>query len=177
MNKMTLFLAAATLTMTSCGNSAQKEQDARIADSIAEQHRLDSIAQVEQESQFEAARQDSISEAMYADAITLTKGKQRISETNPPTEAFNISLPVTITNNTDTELLPEDYQITYCDRVEYSDGSGHEDTPKSATGPKLAPGESATITLSAKYVTDIAKVKTKMQLPLEEFKARRNNAK
>lgn len=174
--KKTVLILAGALALTACGNSGASQEEARIADSIAEQQRQDSIAQAEKATQENAAKQDSISEAMYANPLSIKQGKAKYRETNPPSESFNISLPIAITNFTDIELQPEDYQITYCNRVEYSDGSGHEDTPKSIRGPKLAPGETANITITAKYVNDIAKVKAKMQLPLEEFKTRRNPA-
>lgn len=172
MNKA-LIIFAAGLMLTACGNSAKKAEEARIADSIAEQRIADSIAQVEQERQLEQAREDSIAGAMYDNAISISKGKERISETWPPSESFNITVPVTVTNNTDVTLTPDDYTITYSERLEYSDGDGYEDTPKSMKGPELAPGGSASVTLYGQNITGIAKVKVKKNISAEEFKARR----
>lgn len=179
MKRIFYLIPAALLTLAACSNNQKTEtsaaDSAAIADSIAAAEKA--AEKAAEDARLDSIRQDSINQAqaeeMYASALTLTPGKKSIKP--GAGECVNISMPVTVTNNTDITLPPSDYIINYTVEVETSsDGT----TPprkekKSTSGATLAPGESASVTLTGQCCSDLSKPSVKLKLSKEEFAARR----
>lgn len=115
---------------------------------------------------------------LYENGLVLSQGKKSEKIVGDNTDP-DITLPVTITNNTGIDLNPEDYIISYKVSEMYADGSGLDSRVRSATqkGPKIANGESVTIKLFQSCVLDIKNPKAKLKIDKEKFAERLNEAK
>lgn len=175
MKRIIYLIPAALLTLAACSNN--KTADTSAADSAAIADSIAAAEKAAENARLDSIRQDSINQAqaeeMYASALTLTPGKKAIKQ--GPGECYNISMPVTVTNNTDITLEPSDYIVNYTEVYETSsDGTTPPAyTKKSATGSTIAPGASATVTLTGKCIHDLTKPSVKLKLSKEEFAARR----
>ena len=180
-----LMLAFPLFLATSCGGNKDGGDEvktpsgssdsvvAEVTDSVVTEDTTTATA-TEQNSE-EAASSIDIDKA-YKNALSLKKGK--ISEKEiPDQDDPDMTLPVTITNNSDITLNPSDYTINYSiERMEqvgdYLEGVTKKRTK---TGPKLAPGESATVKIFEKYCLGINNPKVKLKISKEEFAKRYNN--
>ncbi len=158
-----------------CGNKKSAEELA-----AEEAHRADSIAAAQAAEQ---ARLDSInraeSEKMYAEALTLVPGKKNVAYVGE-SEFATVTLPVTVTNNTDVAINGADYVIEYVRVYEGTNSEGDfVDRTKQCTaqGQDIAPGSSVTITLKEKESLDISQPKVTLNLSADDFAARRAEAK
>lgn len=170
MKKFFYVAAAAMVMASSCSNGAKEAEAKRVADSIAAKQQADSIAAVEA-ARAEQARQDSLDLLMFAHPLTATGGKLSTSWI-PNSEGFVGRGVITVTNNSDVEILPGDYSVTYSFVREGSDG-GTWTEGGSSKGVAIAPNGTAKIPVSYNDAIKVKNVKVKMKVSPEELKARR----
>lgn len=177
--KKLLFFAMSLILMAGCsGNGASEkanEDSIRIADSIAkveaaqaaaEQARLDSIA-------MDSIMQIAIDD-QYKNAITLNPGKKAVKQLFEHTDKV-IDWPLSLTNNTDITLSPQEYTIMYVE--EYEDTTPYGDLEmvkknRNLVGPELTPGTTAVATIHNPGTEDIFNPKVKLLISKEEFAKR-----
>ena len=117
-------------------------------------------------------------EALYKNGVSLNKGKlskKWIGDTTDP----DITLPVTITNNTGIILYPDDYIVTYTaeqmgDDIEIEDFTVKKNRTKK--GPEIGNGESVEIKLFERCALKISNPKVKLKISTEEFARRYREA-
>ena len=183
--KKLLFGAVSLLLLASCsGNSASEKTNegntthsdqtvvnSEFADTTS---RIDSVA--------DTSSQDKIPQIdvdyLYKKGLVLSKGKKSkkwVGDNDDP----DVTLPVTITNNTGIDLNPVDYIISYNVDEMYATGGGLESRVISATqkGPKIANGEKVTVKLFKSNVLDIINPKVKLKLDKKKFAERLKEAK
>ncbi len=171
MKKFFYVVAASTMVLASaCSNGAKEAEAQRVADSIAAKQQADSIAAVEN-ARAEQARQDSLDLVMFATPLSVSGGRLTASAI-PNSEGFMGKGVITVTNNTDVEILPGDYAVTYSVVREGSDG-GTWTEGGSSKGVGVAPNGTATIPVSYSDATKVKNVKVKLNVSPDDLKARR----
>ena len=182
MKKIIFIVTAMTIVITSCSGDKHSSK-LEIRDS---QELEDSINMGESTTRTvdDSFKEDSLITAeagkQFKNALTMKKGKESkkwIGDTTDP----NISVPVTIHNNTDIPIKGSDYSIAYTygytDGVD-EDGDGCDDyidffnKKAKKKGVDIAPRSSVTITIFEKTVTDISNIKLKNNLTKNEFEKR-----
>lgn len=181
--KKILLVAAAALTLASCGsgNKADNATETEVVEVVDSAYIADSIAAAAKDAEgarLDSIRQDSIATAMFENALTVTPGKVKLVPI-ANTEGTTASLPVTITNNTDVTILAADYDVTYTEKyATCSDGSSPDGSRKNkVAGVDIEPGATATITLKGDFLTNIVKPAAKLKISKEELAKRRTEAK
>lgn len=112
---------------------------------------------------------------LYKNGLVLSKGKKSKKRV-VDNDDLDITLPVTITNNTGIDLDPEDYVINYKVEEMYETSEGLDSRLISATqeGPEIANGETVTVKLFKSNVLDIRNPKVKLKLDKQKFVERLN---
>lgn len=102
--------------------------------------------------------------------LTLKKGKESLKDMIYEGQ-YNVSLPVTITNNSNEKIEAKDYIINYSIRYETcSDGSSPDCyVKKVAKGKDIEPGQSVTIVLSQRRCRGLANPRVEIIAPREEL--------
>lgn len=169
------------LTSCSSNGSSQNSKDGSFADTALGDEvvgmveevigETDSASGMNVESDTPVVAQSVDIDKLYKSGLVLKKGKASKKWIGDQTDP-DITLPVTITNNTGVDLSPEDYIISY--KIEFigQDSDGLLDGfTKNATkrGPHLANGESATVKLFERCVLAIKGPKVKLKISKEEL--------
>ena len=174
--KKLIFGAVALFLMASCTGGSRTEKTSE--DSI---RTADSIAQVQaaaEQAHLDSLRRDSIMQETIAqqfkNAITLTPGKKSKQMLFEHTDKI-IDWPLTLVNNTNITLTPNDYVITYLEEEEILNSEGDLVMVKknrTMKGPELLPGATATATIHDSSTEDIRNPKVKLLISKDEFAKR-----
>ena len=105
-------------------------------------------------------------EESYKNAISIKDGKLSYGREVAP-GASNVKKQVTLTNNTNSDIKKDDYEIL-CTTI-ISTGEYYEQYTKSTSGCDLKANESVTIPLQIKGISTIKNPRIKLKISLEEF--------
>lgn len=154
-------IIAGLVVLTACGG---KKDEGQSQDTvlIEEQATIENVETSAKPSEAEIRQQ-------FDNAIAMTVGK-KTEKWEPESSIPTISLPVTITNNTDVTLSPSDYKITYTET--YEDTVDGELVDKSMTnkveGPEIPANSSVEYTIT-KRAQDISNPKVSLTISFDDF--------